>query len=268
VIVLSTANPLDLTDVLKHKNIGAVLHVGQPGVNIFGVGDLLFGKKSPAGRMVQTVYKAAYADQISIFDFNMRPGPSEFPRPDCENVEDNTQCERGTNPGRTYRFYVDEPVVEFGFGLSYTTFEYTEVTGAVTMDLAPVRQLLDKTKNDGKTFATLAESKGDLEAFEIKVTNTGSVDADEVVLGFVTPPGAGENGVPLKSLFAFDRVHIKAGETISVYLYPTLNDFSLVNALGERNAVEGDYVFSFGVEGTSHVDNSGIGFVQHKMKAY
>jgi hypothetical protein len=55
--------------------------VGQPSVTIVGVGELLFGKKSPAGRMVQTVMPAAYADQISIFDFNMRPGPSLFPRP-------------------------------------------------------------------------------------------------------------------------------------------------------------------------------------------
>ena len=39
--------------------------------------------------------------------------------------------------------------------------------------------------------------------FSVNVTNTGSVDADDVVLGFLTPPGAGEDGVPLQSLFGF-----------------------------------------------------------------
>ena len=55
-----------------------MLHVGQPSVTVVGVGELLFGKASPAGRTVQTVYEAAYADQVSIFDFNMRPGPSAY----------------------------------------------------------------------------------------------------------------------------------------------------------------------------------------------
>merc|ERR1712100_785670 len=83
ILVTFTANPLDLTDVISNKNIGAVLHVGQPSVTILGLGDLIFGNTSPAGRVVQTVYPAEYQDQISIFDFNIRPGPSVFPRPDC-----------------------------------------------------------------------------------------------------------------------------------------------------------------------------------------
>ena len=84
-----SATPLDLTDVLANPKIGAVLHVGQPSVTILGAGELLFGKTSPAGRAVQTVYPAAYADQVSIFDFNMRPGPSTFPRPDCSAPYNN-----------------------------------------------------------------------------------------------------------------------------------------------------------------------------------
>jgi hypothetical protein len=43
----------------------------------------LFGKVSPAGRAIQTIYPSSYQDEISIFDFGMRPGPSVFPRPDC-----------------------------------------------------------------------------------------------------------------------------------------------------------------------------------------
>ena len=101
--------------LLRNPKVGAVLHVGQPSVQTLGIGDALFGAVVPAGRAIQTVYEAAYADAISIFDFNMRPGPSAWPRPDCAAPYD--ECMNGTNPGRTYRFYTGQPVVEFGFGL-------------------------------------------------------------------------------------------------------------------------------------------------------
>ena len=51
-LVVYTATPLDLTEILANPKIGAVLHVGQPSVTVVGVGELLFGKASPAGRTV------------------------------------------------------------------------------------------------------------------------------------------------------------------------------------------------------------------------
>lgn len=68
-----------------------------------------------------------------------------------------------------------------------------------------------------------------------------------MVLGFISPPGAGTNGLPLKSLFGFERVHVKAGETVSVYLYPAMTDFAATSFTGERHALAGKYVVSFGV---------------------
>jgi pre-mRNA-splicing factor SYF2/beta-D-xylosidase 4 len=53
-------------------------------------------------------------------------------------------------------------------------------------------------------------------SYVVNVTNTGTIDADDVVLGFIKPPGAGTNGVPLQTLFGFERVHVKAGETVQV----------------------------------------------------
>ncbi|GMH94018.1 hypothetical protein TrST_g4049 [Triparma strigata] len=262
VLVIFTATPLDLTDVLANKNIGAVLHVGQPSVTIMGVGKILFGKTSPAGRMVQTVYKKEYQDQISIFDFNMRPGPSPFARPDCteENYDD---CEKGTNPGRTYRFFTGEPVLPFGFGLSYTSFDYEVVSAPKAISMAPVESMLAHTESQNKIFSSIEESHSSTDAgYIVKVTNSGDMDADEVVLGFVTPPGAGKNGVPLKSLFGFERVHVKAGESVEVTLYPGLTDFTLVDESGARSAAHGEYSFSFGVEETFA---SGGGFVKHTV---
>merc|ERR1712006_78620 len=84
----------------------------------------------------------------------------------------------------------------------------------------------------------------------VNVTNTGKMDADDVVLGFVSPPGAGTGGLPLKSLFGFERVHVKAGETVSVFLYPALTEFAAVSPSGERYALQGQYQVSFGVAET------------------
>merc|ERR1711988_744251 len=55
-VVILTHIPLDLTAVLANPKVGAVVHAGQPSVQTLGVGDVLFGKASPAGRMIQTVY--------------------------------------------------------------------------------------------------------------------------------------------------------------------------------------------------------------------
>ena len=79
-LLVYTATPLDLTAQLADANVGAILHVGQPSTTIVGVGELLFGKSSPAGRTVQTVYPKSYADQVSIFGTSQRPSISA-PKP-------------------------------------------------------------------------------------------------------------------------------------------------------------------------------------------
>jgi hypothetical protein len=265
VLCVYTATPLDLTHQIANPKIGAIVHVGQPSVNIVGLGELLFGHKSPAGRMVQTVYPASYADEVSIFDFNMRPGPAAFPRPDCKGG-----CGKinGTNPGRTHRFYTGKPVVPFGFGLSYTTFTYTASASAARVSLAPVRSMLDETYATGRTFPKAAYTVGGtspLVSYFVNVSNTGTMDADDVVLGFLVPPNAGHDGTPLQTLFAFERVHVKAGATVRVNMYPALNDFALTLLDGTKRAVEGEWTVKFGVqEAAKH----GQGYAEVKLTTF
>ena len=179
-VVLLTATPLDISALLANPKVGAVLHTGQPSVTILGIAELLFGKVSPAGRTIQTIYPASYQDGISIFDFGMRPGPSPFARPDCTGKEPG--CPRGTNPGRTYRFYTGKAVVPFGFGLSYSTFSYAVSSAPPTSAPVPmgaVRAMLRATSEAGRVFPSLdlLSSAAPLVEYSVNVTNTGTVSA-------------------------------------------------------------------------------------------
>jgi hypothetical protein len=69
--------------VLANPKVGAVLTLGVPSVTVLGIESILYGDSSPAARTVQTFYQSSYQDQISVFDFGMRPGASPFARPDC-----------------------------------------------------------------------------------------------------------------------------------------------------------------------------------------
>jgi len=260
IVVVFTATPLDLSEILANPKVGAVLHVGQPSVQTLGIGDLIFGLKVPAGKTIQTVLPSSYADQISIFDFNMRPGPSAWPRPDCKG----TNCPNGTNPGRTYRFYTGKPVVPFGFGLSYTTFNYAIVEAPTQISLSSVRQVLAETSAQGRLFVPLEKLSAPLTKYVINVTNTGMYDADNVLLGFIVPPGAGTNGTPLQYLYGFERVHVPKGKTVTVFLYPSIGDFTQVDSTGKRVPVSGQYIVQFGIPETS---KQGQGFAVHKVYA-
>lgn len=224
-----------------------MLHAGQPSVNILGVGDVLFGRDVPAGRMVQTFYPVSFANQVSIVDMNMRPGPSAYPRPDCPAPF--RSCAMGTNPGRTHRFYTGTPVVKFGWGLSYTTWKYSVASSSSgTVSLAPLRRILaTKQSRGGMIRAAHVAAAGAAVDIKVEVTNTGDIDADDSVLGFLVPPGAGKGGVPLQTLYGFERVHVRAGQTVTVSIPAQYTDFSVVARDGGRAALSGAWTARFGV---------------------
>ena len=94
---------------------------------------------------------------------------------------------------------------------------------------------------------------------------SGSMDADDVVLGFLVPPDAGKDGVPLQTLFGFERIHVKAGETVLVNLYPELTDFAYTLLDGTKKAVAGEWTVKFGVKETAQ---HGQGYAELKLTTY
>jgi beta-glucosidase len=117
--------------------------------------------------------------------------------------------------GRTYRFMNEVPMYPFGFGLSYTSFSY-----------ANLKLSKSNILNNESMDAT------------VTVTNTGKVDADEVVQLYVSHPNAG-NDAPLMALKNFKRVSLKAGEqkTVSFTLTPEM--INLINEKGQSVFVKG-----------------------------
>jgi hypothetical protein len=242
----------------------------MPSVATLGVGDVRFGRAVPAGRTIQTVYPASYVSDISIFDMGMRPGPSSWPPPGC-TAQPQSLCAAGTNPGRTYRFYTGAAVVPFGFGLSYSTFNYSFApsappAGSVLLDAA--QELVKELASENRTFFRQEElgsqqARGGV-SYAVAVTNTGLVDADDAVLGFLVPPNAGVDGAPLKTLFGFERVHVKAGDTKVVFLYPSAGDFAQVDRVGERRVQAREYTVQFGEPRSGAM---GQGFLEHRLHA-
>ena len=112
VVVTITANAIDVSPLLANPQVGAILHAGIPSMATAGVADVLFGDVVPAGRTIQTIYPPDWQNSISILDMGMRPGPSLFPRPDCQ--QPHQKCPNATNQGRTHRFYQGKAAVPFG----------------------------------------------------------------------------------------------------------------------------------------------------------
>ena len=138
-------------------------------------------------------------------------------------------------------FYTPElfgpAVLPFGYGLSTTTFKYEHYAVAGELSMAPVRKMLAETAAAGRTFPDSNKLKSEPSpvSHQINVTNTGNRDADDVVLGFLKPPGAGVGGVPRQTLFDFQRVFVKAGETVTVHLYPSLTGLTHVTLAVRRS---------------------------------
>ena len=122
---------------------------------------------------------------------------------------------------RTYRYFTGKPLYAFGYGLSYTTFQFSHPT------------LSARTLQAGQDLTVTAD-----------VTNSGPVAGDEVAELYLTPPHTAVS--PRLALAGFERVHLAPGE--ARHLTFTLNPRTLseVDAQGNRTIAPGQYTLSLG----------------------
>jgi len=179
----------------ENQNLPAIIQAFYPGeATGTALARLLFGDFSPSGRLPVTFYKT---------------------------VDDLPDFKDYTMDGRTYRYFKGDPLWDFGFGLSYTTFDYKNLQVPATA------------------------TPGSAVMIAVDVTNTGKTDGEEVVQIYVTDKDA-STPVPLRSLAGFKRVFLKAGETRKVEITLKPDHFSLIDKAYNRVVEPGVFVISAG----------------------
>ncbi len=193
VVVNCSGGPVTLN--WASENVPAIIQAWYPGQRGDSVANVLFGKYNPAGRLPMTIYKSM-ADLPALTDYSMI--------------------------NRTYRYFTKPVLYPFGHGLSYSTFEYSNLN-------VPARS-----------------STGDDVKLSVSVKNTSSIDGEEVVQCYLnrdvppidpkTLPEVGKRteeqatlvATPRKMLVGFARVPLKAGESKKVTFTITTQQLSLV----------------------------------------
>lgn len=152
-----------------NQTVPALLHLTQCSQELgHAVSDVIFGHYNPAGRLIQTWVKNI-TDLPHMMDYDI-------------------------THGRTYMYFKEKPLYPFGYGLSYTRFNYSGTT------------LNDRVIERGDTLRV---------CFNLK--NSGDMDGDEVVQLYVSARKHTDKD-PIKQLKAFQRISLRKGETKKVEL--------------------------------------------------
>jgi beta-glucosidase len=193
VIVLTSGSALAVPD--EHQYASAILEAWYPGEEGgTAIAETLAGDNNPAGRLPLTFY--ASIDQLPPFE--------EYSMAD-----------------RTYRYFTGRPLYGFGYGLSYSQFEYSN-----------------------PRLSSQSVRAGDPVTVEVDVKNISSRAGDEVVQLYLTQPKAAFT--PLRTLGGFTRVHVEPGEAAHVRIQLDPRILGQVNEKGERVVLPGTYSVAVG----------------------
>jgi beta-glucosidase len=193
IVVAMNGSPLNFS--WAKDNASALLEAWYPGQSGgLAIANVLTGKANPAGRLPLTFYRST-DDLPSFDDYAMT--------------------------GRTYRYFEGTPVYPFGYGLSYTRFDY----GPLKLEPSA------KGAGQGLRVTTTIKNAG---------ARQGE-DVAQVYLNFPETPGA-----PRLALRGFQRISLKPGETREVTFALSPRDLSSVDLDGERRVSAGRYRVSVG----------------------
>lgn len=214
VVVLMNGRPLTIQWL--QNNISAILEVWSPGISCGTViADALFGDVNPSGKL--TVTFPRYVGQIPIYYNHKNTG-------------------RPHNPGDHYTsYYMDlenTPLYPFGFGLSYTTFEYSNLT-------------LSKS----------SIKKDDSITVTVDVKNSGAVEGKEVVQLYIRDL-VGSVTRPVKELKDFTKISLKPGETKKVTFTITPEKLKLYDINMNYVVEPGDFKVFVGTNSRDTIEKS------------
>ncbi|MCL1033094.1 beta-glucosidase BglX [Elizabethkingia anophelis] len=195
VMVLFTGRPLVLND--ENKQADAIVNAWFAGSEAgYAIADVLYGKVNPSGKLPMTFPRSV--GQIPIYYNAKNTG-----RPLSDDKSDKCEFEKFRSN------YIDEcntPLFPFGYGLSYTSFGYSDVE-------------LSKTQLSGNDQLTAS----------ITLTNNGKYNGNEVVQLYIRDM-VGSVTRPVKELKGFQKVFLKAGESKKVSFTITPEDLKFYNS--------------------------------------
>ena len=199
----------------SNDHIPAIVEAWYPGqAGGQAIADVLFGDYNPGGRLPVTFYKSV--NDIPPFeDYNMK--------------------------GRTYRYFAGDPLYPFGYGLSYTSFQYDNL----------------QVKDSYKT--------GDTVNVSVNIKNTGEMAGDEVAELYVSNLDA-TVPVPIHSLEGFKRIHLRPGETKTVHFSITPDAFSVITNDNEKVVLPGRFdIYVGGKQPVKNTDPEKSGILKKRI---
>lgn len=177
------------------ENIPAIVNAWYGGQSAgTAIADVLFGDYNPAGRLPVTFYKSD-SDLPDFRDYSMS--------------------------NRTYRYFKGDALYPFGYGLSYTSFKYDQLSVPAKI------------------------SKGKAITIRVRVSNTGQRDGEEVSQLYVSDT-QNNSRAPIRSLKGFQRIHLKKGERKIVSFRLSPGQLSLINEKGAGYQPKGKLEISAG----------------------
>ena len=186
IVVLSNGSALAVNWAQEHA--AAILEAWYPGEEGgTAVADVLSGEYNPAGRLPVTFYQSV-AQLPPFGNYSMN--------------------------GRTYRYFTEPPLYPFGYGLSFSSFTYS----------------------DAKVSQPQIAADGTV-TLSVRVSNVGSLAGDEVVQLYLTHPGV--DGSPIRALAGFERIHLDPAVSKTVEFTLRDRDLSIVDEAGVRRIVPG-----------------------------
>lgn len=226
-----------ICDAYPDKTIVAMQTVGQVNVEGFkdkcaamlwtsyngqqqgtALGRILTGKANPSGKLTTTWYTQADLAKMPIGSARTKIDGIDYNFTNYELDKDINNAE-ADYPGRTYQYYTGTPVYPFGYGKSYSSFEYSNV------------KVSKPAANANDTIQITAD-----------VTNTGSAKGAEVVQLYIAAPGAGQNGMPIKQLKNFEKIELDAGAKQTVTFDLDVSDVYFYDETKQKNYVpQGEY---------------------------
>jgi beta-glucosidase len=205
-LALVMINGRPLTIQWENENIPAILEAWAPGTEGGNaIADVLFGDYNPSGKLTMTFPRSV--GQIPVY-YNHKSTGRPF---DSKNKFTSK-----------YLDIPNDPIYPFGYGLSYTTFEYSDVE-------------LNKTRFKGNNKLVA----------KVTLSNTGDKAGEEVVQLYISDPVASISR-PVKELKNFKKVMLQPGEKATVTFEVTLDDLKFYNTELIYNWEPGEFIVQIG----------------------